>query len=65
MTNATLFFAAVGVIGMAAQWLAWRLWIPAIILLLAAGLVFGPTTGLLIPAKVLGSPIRLLWSRPL
>jgi NhaP-type Na+/H+ or K+/H+ antiporter len=58
MTNATLFFATVGVIGMAAQWLAWRFRIPAIILLLAAGLLFGPATGLLLPAKVLGSLIR-------
>ena len=58
MTNATLFFAAVGVTGMAAQWLAWRFRIPAIILLLTAGLVFGPATGLLVPAKVLGSLIH-------
>ena len=58
MTNATLFFAAVGVIGMASQWLAWRFRIPAIILLLAAGLVFGPATGLLVPARILGSLIQ-------
>ena len=60
MTNATLFFAAVGIIGMTSQWLAWRFRIPAIILLLAAGLVFGPATGLLVPAKVLGSLIHPL-----
>jgi NhaP-type Na+/H+ or K+/H+ antiporter len=58
MTNATLFFAAVGVVGMAAQWLAWRFRIPAIVLLLVAGLVFGPVTGILVPARVLGSLIR-------
>jgi NhaP-type Na+/H+ or K+/H+ antiporter len=58
MTNATLFFAAVGLIGMISQWLAWRFRIPAIILLLVAGLVFGPATGLLVPAKILGSLIR-------
>jgi len=58
MTNATLFFAAVGVVGMAAQWLAWRFRIPAIILLLAAGLVFGPATGILVPAHILGSLIQ-------
>ncbi|MGZ5922491.1 MAG: cation:proton antiporter, partial [Rhizomicrobium sp.] len=60
MTNATLFFAAIGVIGMACQWLAWRFRIPAIILLLVAGLVLGPATGLLAPAKVLGPLIRPL-----
>lgn len=58
MKDASLFFAAVGVLGMAAQWVAWRFRIPAIILLLAAGLVFGPATGLLVPAHVLGSLIR-------
>src|ERR1700761_727886 len=58
MTNATLFFAAVGLIGMISQWLAWPFRIPAIILLLAAGLVFGPAPGILVPAKILGSLIR-------
>jgi NhaP-type Na+/H+ or K+/H+ antiporter len=58
MTNATLFFAAVGVVGLAAQWLAWRFRIPAIILLLVAGLIFGPVTGLLVPAHILGSLIQ-------
>jgi NhaP-type Na+/H+ or K+/H+ antiporter len=57
MTNATLFFAAVGVIGMACQWLAWRLSAPPIVLLLFAGLVAGPATGVILPAKVLGGLI--------
>jgi len=60
MTNATLFFAAIGVIGMGCQWLAWRFRIPAIILLLVAGLIVGPATGLLAPAHVLGPLIRPL-----
>jgi NhaP-type Na+/H+ or K+/H+ antiporter len=60
MSNATLFFAAIGVLGMAAQWLAWRFRLPAVILLLIAGLVFGPLTGLLAPSHVLGSLIRPL-----
>jgi NhaP-type Na+/H+ or K+/H+ antiporter len=58
MTNATFFFAAVGVVGMMSQWLAWRFRIPAIILLLTAGLAFGPVSGLLIPAKILGPLIQ-------
>src|SRR6202000_3068657 len=60
MTNATLFFAAIGVIAMGCQWLAWRFRIPAIILLLGVGLLVGPATGFLAPAKVLGPLIRPL-----
>ena len=54
MHNATIFIAAVGVIGMAAQWIAWRFRVPAIVLLLTAGLVAGPLTGWLAPGHVLG-----------
>jgi len=49
-----LLFAAVGVIGIASQWLAWRFRLPAIIFLLCAGLIAGPVTGLLQPTKTLG-----------
>ncbi len=41
--------AVIGVAGIASQWVAWRLQIPAIVLLLAVGLVFGPLTGLMNP----------------
>lgn len=40
--------------GMAAQWLAWRLGIPSILLLLVTGLVLGPGTGTLHPDEVFG-----------
>jgi len=36
-----IYLAAVVVIGIAAQWIAWRLKLPAILLLLAAGFAFG------------------------
>lgn len=40
--------------GIAAQWLAWRLGIPSILLLLVTGLVLGPGTGTLHPDEVFG-----------
>ncbi len=46
--------AAVVVLGVLAQWLAWRLRLPSILLLLMIGLVAGPMTGLLSPEEVLG-----------
>ena len=50
--------ALVGVIGVGAQWVAWRLAIPAIVLMLAAGLIIGPGLGILVPARDLGP---LIW----
>lgn len=40
--------------GMAAQWVAWRMHIPAIIFLLAFGFVLGPVGGLIQPDRFLG-----------
>ncbi len=40
--------------GIVCQWLAWRLRIPAIVLLAAAGLLLGPITGLVQPARDFG-----------
>lgn len=45
--------AIVGV-GLAAQWVAWRLAIPSILLLLLAGLFVGPVAGLIDPHHVFG-----------
>ena len=47
-------FALVGVAGVGAQWLAWRLRLPAIVLMLAAGLLLGPVTGILRPTRDFG-----------
>ena len=44
-------------VGMAAQWLAWRSQIPSIILLLVAGLVLGPVTGVVDPDACLGGTL--------
>ncbi|MBC7132839.1 MAG: sodium:proton antiporter [Roseovarius sp.] len=49
-----MIFALVGVLGVGAQWLAWRLRMPAIVLMLAAGLIVGPGLGLFDPARDIG-----------
>lgn len=41
-------------LGVVAQWIAWRLHFPAILLLLIAGILAGPITGFLNPDKLLG-----------
>ncbi len=42
------------VLGVGAQWLAWRLRVPSILLLLAVGFVAGPVTGFLDPDALFG-----------
>ncbi len=42
------------VLGIGSQWLAWRLRIPSILLLLVVGFIAGPVTGLLPPASLQG-----------
>ena len=46
--------AAVLVLGIGSQWLAWRLRLPSILLLLVVGFVAGPVTGFLDPDALLG-----------
>lgn len=46
--------ALVIVLGVSAQWLAWRFRLPSILLLLLVGFVAGPVTGLLDPAALQG-----------
>lgn len=53
--NALVLIAAVGV---ACQWLAWRLRLPAIVLFLIVGLVIGPVLGLLHPVNDFGPLLR-------
>lgn len=48
-------FALVGVVGVGAQWLAWRFRLPAIVVMLVAGLILGPVTGIFVPARDIGA----------
>jgi NhaP-type Na+/H+ or K+/H+ antiporter len=49
--------AVIVALGIAVQWFAWRLRLPAIVLLLAAGIVAGPVTGFLDPDRLLGDAL--------
>ncbi len=49
-----LGIAIIIVLGISAQWLAWRLRLPSILLLLLAGFLAGPVTHLLNPDELLG-----------
>lgn len=49
--------ASIVVLGIGSQWLAWRLHLPSILLLLLAGFAAGPLTGLVDPDKLLGDTL--------
>lgn len=49
-----LAIALVGGLGVGSQWLAWRLRMPAIVLMLVAGLIVGPVLGVFDPARDIG-----------
>lgn len=49
-----LMLAGLLTIGFLAQWLAWRVKLPAIVFLLLAGIALGPVCGVLNPDKLLG-----------
>ena len=49
-----LALTGIVVLGVLAQWIAWRVRLPAIVLLLAVGIVIGPVLHLLDPDKVFG-----------
>ncbi|UCG61885.1 MAG: cation:proton antiporter [Candidatus Zixiibacteriota bacterium] len=49
--------ASIIVLGILAQWLAWRLHLPAILLLLVFGIIAGPVTGILKPDLVFGETL--------
>jgi len=56
--DSVLMFATIGALGVGAQWLAWRLRLPAIVLMLLAGLIAGPGLGWLNPAADFGELLR-------
>lgn len=58
MSQDTLIaLAAVIVLGIGAQWLAWRFGMPSILLLLLTGVVAGPLTGFVDPDDIFGSAL--------
>ncbi|WNO53273.1 cation:proton antiporter [Stakelama saccharophila] len=46
--------ALIGIIGIGAQWVAWRTGKPAIALMLLAGIIAGPVLGIIVPERDLG-----------
>lgn len=52
--EALIGLASILFLGVGAQWLAWRLRLPSILLLLAIGFLAGPITGFLHPDELLG-----------
>jgi NhaP-type Na+/H+ or K+/H+ antiporter len=52
-----LLIVSVAALGVAAQWVGWRLRIPSILILLAIGLLIGPITGWVKPSHVLGAAL--------
>ncbi len=54
MEHNLLGLASIIILGIAAQWLAWRVGLPSILLLLIFGFVAGPVTNFLHPDELLG-----------
>lgn len=54
MEQQALVIALVGVLGIGAQWIAWRTGWPAIVLMLAAGFLAGPVLNIFDPQAVFG-----------
>ncbi len=52
--NLMLLLAGLVILAAASQWLAWRLRLPAILLLLLIGILIGPVFGLLKPDELFG-----------
>lgn len=52
--NVILALAGIGLLGIACQWLAWRVKLPAILFLLMAGIIAGPVSGWLVPVQDFG-----------
>ena len=54
----SLAIAAIVALGVGAQWIAWRIRLPAILPLLTIGILVGPVFGVLVPLawSTLGAP---------
>ena len=55
MGNPAVVFAAIGVLGIGAQWIAWRTGWPSIALMLLAGILAGPVAGIIEPHRDFGA----------
>jgi NhaP-type Na+/H+ or K+/H+ antiporter len=62
MEHQALVIALVGVLGIGAQWVAWRTGWPAIVLMLAAGFIAGPGLHLIDPRAAFGDLLEPLVS---
>jgi len=62
MHSLVVTIALIGVLGVGAQWLAWRLRLPAIVLMLVAGIIAGPLTGMIDPEHDFGDTLGSLIS---
>lgn len=60
MHDFALTIALVGVLGIGAQWIAWRSNLPAIALMLVAGVLAGPVFGVIRPEEDLGALLEPL-----
>lgn len=58
MDNIVLVIAIIGVLGVGAQWLAWRFNLPAIVLMAIVGILAGPVFGILRPPEGTGAGIE-------
>lgn len=57
MAEPLVQLAAIAVFGMGAQWLAWRLRLPSILLLLLSGFLLGPVFGIIDPDHLFGETL--------
>lgn len=62
MEQQALVIALIGLLGIGAQWIAWRTGWPAIALMLIAGVLAGPVTGLIVPEQTFGELLEPLVS---
>lgn len=57
MHSELISLGSIIILGIAAQWIAWRLKFPSIILLLVFGLIAGPITGFIRPDELFGNAL--------
>lgn len=58
MHDLALIIAVIGLLGIGAQWVAWRTGLPAIALMLVAGVIAGPVTGFIDPEHDFGELVE-------